>query len=86
VLGGLTTEFSPGITAAIQICAAAFVLVYSLLIGGGEFALKEYRHLGSTHWIFSLISGGFSNGDLFVKIGFIRRSASSQKRPRQQLI
>ena len=44
LLGGLKTQFSPGMTAAIQICAAAFVLVYSLLIGGGEFSLKEHKH------------------------------------------
>jgi SMODS and SLOG-associating 2TM effector domain family 5 len=44
LLGGLKTEFSPEMTAAIQICAAAFVLVYSLLIGGGEYSLKEHRH------------------------------------------
>ena len=33
VLGGLKTGFSPGMTAAVQICAAVFVLVFSLLIG-----------------------------------------------------
>jgi hypothetical protein len=44
MLGGLKTVFSAEMTAAIQICAAAFVLVYSLLIGGGEFSLKEHRH------------------------------------------
>ena len=44
LLGGLKTQFSPGMTAAIQICAAAFVLVYSLLIGSGEFSLKEHKH------------------------------------------
>jgi hypothetical protein len=44
LLGGLKTQFSPGMTAAVQICAAAFVLVYSLLIGNGEFSLKEHRH------------------------------------------
>ena len=42
VLGGLKTGFSPGMTAAVQICAAVFVLVFSLLIG------TVFRGIGSS--------------------------------------
>jgi hypothetical protein len=32
--------------------------------------------LGFTHWIFSLMFGGLTKGDLSVKNGFIRSTAS----------